>query len=1684
MNLSSICVTAPTCTTPSAQPTALVLSTLTSSSINGSFTAASPAPSGYLVLRSTSATAPSPGPVNGTAYTAGNTISGATVIAASNATSFSATGLTSNTKYYFYVYSYNNNCIGTPFYQTTSPLTNNATTCPTPPTVAVNSGVTSTDGTISWTASITGGAAATINYTLEVYTDAGYTLPISGSPFAAGTAVTYTLSGLNPSTTYYYRIKANNGSCDSSYLTNTLQTNCTTPSTQPTVLVFSSIASTTVAGSFTAASPAPSGYLIIRSTSATPPTPINGTTYAVGSNLGAGTYVVQGSAVTSNTVSFTDTGLTSNTFYYYYIFSYNNSCNGAPYYLTTTPLSNKAITCPAAPTTAVNSAITGSAFTVGWTAAIAGGSAATITYTVEVYTNAGFTLPITGSPFAVGTAVTYTITGLNAANTYYYRIKANNGSCDSAYLTGSVITGCLSPSAQPTSLVLSTITNTSINGSFTAASPAPSGYLIVRSTSAIAPTLANGTTYAVGFAGLAPGITRVIQGSAVTSTAVTFADTGLTSNTKYYYHIFSYNNGCGGAPFYLTTSPLSNNAITCPAAPTAPVNSAITGSGFTVSWTASTVGGGAATINYTVEVYTNATYTTPISGSPFSVGTALTYTVTGLTGPTTYYYRIRANNGSCDSSYLTGSATTLLSNDNCTSAIAITPTTTCTYTTYSNAGATASAGVPAPGCANYLGGDIWFSVVVPATGSLTINTAEGGMLDGGMAVYTGTCAGLTLLLCDDDGGTNLMPYMSLTGLTAGSTIYIRFWEYGNDNNGTFGLCVTAPIPCTAGPGTGTTTLPCPSVTSGGLGLNGAPPQTVACNATASCVDLEATYPAYYQTTTYTVSQIPYAPPYQFSCLANPVSVNVDDVWSSTVNLPFNFCFYGNSYNKCLIGSNGTLTFDTTNNLPGGYSTWSFANSLPNNTLFLNTIFGVYQDIDPSIGGKIGWELITLNTGCRALVAAWSDIPMFSCNTQLYSGMIVLYENTNVIDVYIKEKSVCASWNSGNAIVGLQNATGTQAVVAPGRNALDADWAITNEAWRFTPAGASLTSIKWYQGAGTTGPVVGTTNAINVCPSSTTTYTAEVSYALCNGTSYKTTGQTTVTISTGKTWNGSVDTDWNKANNWTPSGVPTSADCVIIPNVTNDPHIIGSNYNAVANTLTIQSGGELETENGNNLTVTDFVKVLSGGALRVKNGANLVQINNSAANSGTITMERTTNVHNYDYVYWSSPVVGFNSAAISPGTSSYLIYKWDTTVSNGNGGQGTWVAGAETMSAGKGYIVRGPDAYSTLAPFTATFTGTPNNGIIQPTISRGSITGPNFAGTNGANITNLDDNWNLLGNPYPSAINATTFLANNPNIDGNIRIWTHGSPISSTNPNPFYGSFVQNYTVNDYVSYNGTGSTPPGYNGKIAAGQGFFVIMNDGAAATSTVTFNNSLRSSAFNNTQFYKSSTNEASTAAEANRLWLSLVDSSSNSATTLVGYVSEATYDRDRLYDAPYKVVPQLSIYSLLDSNPMIIQGRPVPFDDNDFIPLGVTIPASGVYTIAINQIDGLFENESQTIYLEDTYNNVVYDLRQAPYSFSANDGNYADRFILRYKNNALSNPAFDNGATYGYISNHTLHVKSTEDIKEIALYDIAGKHIVTYKTDANKTNIEEHFPYANGVYIANIKLEDGKIVTQKLLN
>ncbi|NHN25388.1 T9SS type A sorting domain-containing protein [Flavobacterium jejuense] len=1037
------------------------------------------------------------------------------------------------------------------------------------------------------------------------------------------------------------------------------------------------------------------------------------------------------------------------------------------------------------------------------------------------------------------------------------------------------------------------------------------------------------------------------------------------------------------------------------------------------------------------------------------------------------------------------------SNDDCSSAIALTINSSCTYTGYTNMSATASSSPstpPLPGCATYVDGDVWFSFVVPANGRVAVDIQEGTMNDSGMAWYTGTCSSLTLLECDDDGspnGSGYMSYINRSDLTPGNTIFVRVWGY-NNSYGTFGICATsASTPtCTLGDGTGTSELGCPSVVSGGLNLNGADPDPINCSATSTCVDLEATYLNLGETTSYLVESIAYNPPYQFGCLTNPVSVNTDDVWSPTINLPFDFCFYGNTYNQCLIGSNGVITFDLTSNSPGGTCGWSFNANLPivgDSSLIENAIFGVFHDIDPTYGGEVGWELITLNTGCRALVASWNDVPMYEENSILYTGMIVLYENTNVIEVYIQEKNIdnfgAGTWNDGNAVVGIQNADGTIATVAPNRNGLDTNWAVTNEAWRFVPNGTSITTIKWYEGTGTSGPVVGTTDQINVCPTSTTTYTAEVTYTLCGGATLVELDETTVTIDTGRIWTGAVSTNWNNSNNWSPTTIPTASDCVIIPSTANDPIISGTNYNAFGLNLTIENGATLTVNSTNNLTVIDWININPSGNLELQNSSSLIQVNNTS-NTGTMNMTRNVDIQLYDYVYWSSPVSDYTLSNINGSNR----YKWEPTqttsyISN----FGNWVSTNENMINGKGYIVRAPNSFTnSLQTLSTTFSGTPNNGDIITTIKRSNYDGANYTGPTSTPVTKDDDNWNLIGNPYPSSINAIDFLTQNSNIDGFIKIWTHGNIPNSAEADPFYENYAYNYSLSDYITYNASGSSSgPGVFGNyIAASQGFFVLMNHTSTSTNeNVIFNNSMRSNAYDNSQFFRTNPNSQ---IEKNRIWLDLISENGSTARTLIGYITNATNIIDRLYDAPAPNKNNFDIYSINENKKLNIQGRSLPFNETDLVSLGVYLPQSGNYSIGIGTLDGLFENLNQNIYIEDLQTGIIHDLRITPYSFTSNDsGNIDNRFVLRYTNNTLDNSDFISTENEIIVlTSDNLIIKSTKtEIESIKIYDILGRNLASMK-NVNSTELTvQNLQKNNTTLIVQIKLTNGIIINKKVI-
>ena len=229
----------------------------------------------------------------------------------------------------------------------------------------------------------------------------------------------------------------------------------------------------------------------------------------------------------------------------------------------------------------------------------------------------------------------------------------------------------------------------------------------------------------------------------------------------------------------------------------------------------------------------------------------------------------------------------------------------------------------------------------------------------------------------------------------------------------------------------------------------------------------------------------------------PTSVETDDEWSDVIDIGFDFCFFGGTYNQLLIGSNGVVSFDLSN--ANGYNGWSYdpGDTLPNSSnssLSDANIFGVAHDIDPSVGGEINFMILG-SAPQRQFVVNYTAVPLFSgaCNELTSTSQIILYESSNVIDVNIIDKPICPTWNDGLAVVGIQNMDDTIAYTPTNRNM--GAWEASNESWRFSPSlGNPNYLFEWYDGSA----LVGTEQTITVSPETTTTYTAAITYDLCTG----------------------------------------------------------------------------------------------------------------------------------------------------------------------------------------------------------------------------------------------------------------------------------------------------------------------------------------------------------------------------------------------------------------------------------------------------------------------------------------------------------------------------------------------------------------------------------------------------------
>jgi Secretion system C-terminal sorting domain len=565
--------------------------------------------------------------------------------------------------------------------------------------------------------------------------------------------------------------------------------------------------------------------------------------------------------------------------------------------------------------------------------------------------------------------------------------------------------------------------------------------------------------------------------------------------------------------------------------------------------------------------------------------------------------------------------------------------------------------------------------------------------------------------------------------------------------------------------------------------------------------------------------------------------------------------------------------------------------------------------------------------------------------------------------------------------------------------------------------------------------------------------------------------------------------------------------------------------SAAFTLTINDGDYVEVENN----------IIANGNITVRPQGVVMQNDNfgEVTGTGNITVVKKTAPANvwYEYTYWSSPVVDeiINGGLFEAETNrrfwfnaqNFLDKTKETSNNNAadegqddiddNGDDWQLANGTDIMIPGVGYASTHSESNFILPPgpnppppqFDYTFNGFFNNGVITVPLYR--------------NDEELEDNnWNLIGNPYPSAIDATKFLDTNTSIDtiatqsptitGAIFLWSQNTAPSG-NAN---GNENENFAGSDYAVINGTGNVAGGDgltpNNYIPSGQSFFVSMSDDAPSsvfsvgdpvipgdivTTNIIFNNSMRVTGSND-QFFR--VTGSKTKESTNKIWFNLTSDNGVFNQILIGYVKGATngFDGD-YFDAPRNLsIDNASVlYSTIEGNnkKFSIQGRAKnSLTVNEIISIGfkTTIDVPTIYTLSIGQLQGEFLNENH-IYLKDNSLNILHNLKESDYNFTSTVGEFNNRFEIVFNENALSlygQAITNNNLSIIELQNGNIQFKLSRNIamKSIQIIDLQGRVLYNLKAESNsKTyNLSN---LSKAPYLAKVTLSNGTTITKKAI-
>lgn len=549
---------------------------------------------------------------------------------------------------------------------------------------------------------------------------------------------------------------------------------------------------------------------------------------------------------------------------------------------------------------------------------------------------------------------------------------------------------------------------------------------------------------------------------------------------------------------------------------------------------------------------------------------------------------------------------------------------------------------------------------------------------------------------------------------------------------------------------------------------------------------------------------------------------------------------------------------------------------------------------------------------------------------------------------------------------------------------------------------------------------------------------------------------------------SASGDGGSLNNWSlqicssPTTPPTCGQLTTVWNGTswsngkpsdNVATTINGNYNINENikmcSLDIIGTSQVTVSSGKNLEITNGVNIATNANLTIENNANLIQVNNTV-NTGNAVVRRNSNpLMRLDYTIWSSPIVSAQTLKnFSPSTLNNRFYSYNTDTNV----YYTIDPLSQLFETGNGYLIRMPDNHPTTATI---WNGEFNGGVLN----NGTI-------TKNIDYVSATQNFNIIGNPYPSTIDADDFITNNTaSIFGTLYFWRK--------INNAAGSAYATYTLGGGTTTSPTSPTP---NGTIQVGQGFFVQAKN--VGNPTVSFTNAIRKGN-NENQFFRTNTE-----LEKHRIWLNLTNNDGFFHQILVGFMTNATNDFDTEIDGKYINDNGTALSSLLNDDEYTIQLKGLPFNDEATFPLLFKSTAAGNFTIGIDHLDGLFESDNQSVFLIDHLLQTTNNLNNGNYNFSTNEGLFPNRFEIVFREQALNNNAFDSNSIVLYSNNNQLFISSgNEEMNKITIYDALGRMLNTFDNINTTLWNTAVVSQRNQVLLVTIQLTNGMSVTKKMV-